>query len=230
MNLLLASLVVMYSTAPAFEPTSAYAVRDVRGWKCLVNNRLLRDHRELARDTLDLLDTKLADIVRAVPQPALQKLQAIPIWVEVDDDRFDPCCCYHVSADWLREHGFNPEKERSMEICSAQRFLDWSRQQPWMVLHELAHGFHHREFGYDEPRIAAAHAAARQAGLYDSVLRSNGKSERHYALNNPMEYFAEATEAYFGTNDFYPFVRAELKRHDPRGCELIEEIWGVNGK
>ena len=26
-----------------------------------------------------------------------------------------------------------------------------------------------------------------------------------------MEYFAEASEAFFGTNDFYPFVRAELR-------------------
>jgi hypothetical protein len=44
---------------------------------------------------------------------------------------------------------------------------------------------------------------------------------------DPMEYFAEATEAFFGTNDFYPFVRAELKRHDPAAYELMNELWGV---
>jgi hypothetical protein len=27
-------------------------------------------------------------------------------------------------------------------------------------------------------------------------------------------------------NDFYPFVRAELKQHDPVLHDLLEEIWG----
>jgi hypothetical protein len=33
-------------------------------------------------------------------------------------------------------------------------------------------------------------------------------------------------EAYFGVNDFYPFVRAELKEHDPAGFALMETVWG----
>ena len=40
------------------------------------------------------------------------------------------------------------------------------------------------------------------------------------------EYFAESTEAYLGVNDFYPFVRAELNRHDPRMYRLLRKIWG----
>jgi hypothetical protein len=46
-------------------------------------------------------------------------------------------------------------------------------------------------------------------------------------MNNHQEYFAEATESYFGTNDFYPFVRAELNLHDPAMYQLIEKIWCV---
>ncbi len=42
-----------------------------------------------------------------------------------------------------------------------------------------------------------------------------------------MEYFAEATEAFFGTNDFYPFVRAELSRHDPEMADLLVKLWGT---
>ena len=39
-------------------------------------------------------------------------------------------------------------------------------------------------------------------------------------------HFAEATEAFFYRNDFYPFVRAELRQIDP-GCHaLLETIWG----
>jgi hypothetical protein len=46
-------------------------------------------------------------------------------------------------------------------------------------------------------------------------------------MNNEKEYFAESTEAFFGVNDFYPFVRAELKEYDPEMCALQGEVWGV---
>ena len=61
--------------------------------------------------------------------------------------------------------------------------------------------------------------------LVDDVLYT-GRTVKHYALTTPMEYFAESTEAYLGVNDFYPFVRAELKEHDPRMFELLKKIWG----
>jgi dipeptidyl-peptidase-4 len=57
------------------------------------------------------------------------------------------------------------------------------------------------------------------------VRRNNGKTEKAYALNNDQEYFAEATEAFFGTNDFYPFTRDELKEHDPEVFQVLEEVW-----
>ena len=96
-----------------------------------------------------------------------------------------------------------------------------------MVLHELAHAYHDQVFGYDHAGVEAALAAAREAGTYERVLHFDWETVRAYALNNPMEYFAEMTEAYFGTNDFYPFVRAELKEVDPRVFELLEKVWGV---
>jgi hypothetical protein len=49
---------------------------------------------------------------------------------------------------------------------------------------------------------------------------------KHYGLSNAKEYFAESTEAYFGVNDFYPFVRAELREHDPRMFKLMVRVWG----
>ena len=49
---------------------------------------------------------------------------------------------------------------------------------------------------------------------------------RHYARTNHKEFFAEMTESYVGVNDFYPFVRAELKNHDPKTFALMKKIWG----
>jgi hypothetical protein len=48
-------------------------------------------------------------------------------------------------------------------------------------------------------------------------------------LKNNEEYFAEATEAYFGTNDLYPFTRAELKQHDPEMIAWMAKLWEMPG-
>jgi dipeptidyl-peptidase-4 len=99
-----------------------------------------------------------------------------------------------------------------------------------MVLHELAHGYHHQVLGHDHKELRAAYTNAVASKRYRQVLHVNGRQQRHYALNNDQEYFAEATEAYFGTNDFFPFVRSELKEHDPEMFELLERLWGVRRK
>jgi len=63
-------------------------------------------------------------------------------------------------------------------------------------------------------------------GIYEEVLLFDGRRVRHYAATNHREYFAEATEAYLYRNDFYPFVAAELREHDPDMFAEMERIWG----
>ena len=48
----------------------------------------------------------------------------------------------------------------------------------------------------------------------------------HYGLTNQKEFFAEMTECYFGSNDFYPFVTGELMQAEPEIFALLAEIWG----
>jgi hypothetical protein len=210
-----------------YTPTSGYAVRDIKGWKVLVNNELSSGHPELAKDVLRLLKHQLYQITRLVPDEALTELRAVPIWVEYKAPRHQ-CICYHPSKQWLREHGFNPEKQASVEIANAENFLAWTIGQPWMVLHELAHSYHHRVLGYDHAEIRQAYQQAVESKQYESVLHISGRSIRSYALNNDQEYFAECTEAFFGTNDFYPFVRSELQQHDPHMYQLLKKLWKVD--
>lgn len=213
--------------AGAYAPTTQYEARRIEGWPVLVSRDLLQKEPELADRTLMLLRTQLYQVGRRVPAPALERLRRIKIWVE-EKESHTPCMAYHPDAGWLREHGMNPDKAQSVELANARNFLVWTHDQPWMVLHELAHGYHHQflEQGFQNPRIAAGFARAKAEKLYDSVLRINGRDDRAYAATNPMEYFAESSEAYFGTNDFYPYVRSELQRHDPRMFELLETLWG----
>ncbi|MDB6109706.1 MAG: hypothetical protein JWR69_1456 [Pedosphaera sp.] len=213
-------------SASGYDPTGDYEVRQMDGWTLRINQKLAGGDALLFKATLRLLEFQLYQITRVVPAAALARLREIPIWIELDDTRF-PCMCYHPSPDWLREHDINPEKAGGVEIANAKNFLNWTKDQPWMVLHELAHSYHHRVLNFENPEIKAAYEKAKGSKTYDRVLRINGRRESHYALTDEQEYFAEATEAYFGTNDFFPFVRAELKEHDPEMFKLLEKVWCV---
>ncbi|MCP5519997.1 MAG: exo-alpha-sialidase [Verrucomicrobiales bacterium] len=98
-------------------------------------------------------------------------------------------------------------------------------KHPAVILHELAHAYHDQVLGFDNPEILAAYERAKAAGSYENVLLYTGERVRHYGLTDHKEYFAEGTEAYFYRNDFYPFVRAELKEHDAALHDLLKQIW-----
>jgi hypothetical protein len=209
-----------------YTPTTGYSIREIEGWIVLVNKELLSDHVDLAEDVLKLLKHQLYQITRIVPDEALKEIRNISIWVEYNDPRHR-CMCYHPSEQWLRNNGFNPEKARGVEIANSENFLKWTLDQPWMVMHELAHSYHHCVLGYDNAEIREAYNKAVDSKQYESVQHIAGKPRRAYALNNDQEYFAECTEAIFGTNDFYPFVRSELKQHDPQMYELLKKLWRI---
>jgi hypothetical protein len=212
---------------PVWDLVEAYEERQIEGWKALLHKSLLaKEHDDLRERTLKVLGQQLHDIARVVPAEPLARLRKIPIWIERAHPRH-PCMCYHVSRNWLRLHGMNPDKAGCVELANCKNFLAWTLDQPWMVLHELAHGYHDLVLGYDHAEIKVCHERAKNSNSYDSVLHINGQKRKHYAIVNHREYFAELTEAFFGTNDFYPFVRSELKAHDPTGYELMEKLWGV---
>jgi hypothetical protein len=214
---------------PPFTPTVGYEKRSVEGWTVRVHKDLLAgEHRELCSDAVRELEVQLYHIRRAVPAKAVGRLQEVVFWLEYRNPRQDTAC-YHPSRGWLEAHGYNPEKAKAVEIGNAAVFLDYARHQPWMVLHELAHAYHDQVLGWEHPKVKAAFEQAAKGGTYEKVLIWDGRIARHYAMTNVMEYFAEDSEAYFGTNDIYPFVRAELKQHDPAMYGVLRELWGVPG-
>jgi len=207
-----------------FVLTTKYATTRVAGWTVRVNHALLTTQNELGSNALALLAVHLCGITNTVPPRACEALKRVPIWLGTNDGHA-PCAEYHPSKDWLAKNGYNPDKAKCVEIGNAKKFIEWSPKQPMMILHELAHAYHDQVLGFEDKSIHAAYAQARSGGRYESVRRNNGKTERAYALTDEHEYFAEASEAFFGTNDFYPFVRAELKAHDPELDRILEEVW-----
>ena len=207
---------------------TAHTTRDIEGWTVRVDDRLLKgEGAALGERALKLLTARLVAITIVVPEKALAKLRAINI--ELDLDYGDlRSMQYHPDAGWLKAHGYSETLAKCVHIPEAEDFLSpfENHRMPWVVLHELAHGFHDQTIGFDDERVIAAWKKFCDSGKYKSVLTSPGPMREHYGLNNPKEFFAEMTEAYFGSNDFYPFVTGELKQAEPEIFALMAEIWG----
>jgi len=216
---------------PPAEPTpqSEFEEHSIRGWTVFVHESMREREPERLDQALELLSCCLYDVTRALPETAVEELHKVKIWFD-PRDRHHACAVYHPSAGWLRRNDYDVAKTDSVHITNLRRFLQWTREQPSMVLHELAHAYHDQVLGFDQPEVIAAHQRAKRDGGYDEVLTASGHNRRHYALTDHKEFFAELTESVFGTNDFYPFVRAELGQHDPESRALVEKLWGVRGR
>ena len=87
-----------------------------------------------------------------------------------------------------------------------------------------------RSLGYATACVGKWHVGLTFFDQDGQPVRGDGKPntvERAYAMTDPMEYFAETTEAFFSRNDFFPFTRDELKKLDPEMFALLGKLWGV---
>jgi N-sulfoglucosamine sulfohydrolase len=207
----------------------------VVGWTVRVSRALRAHEPNATARALGILQQQLEEIVRVVPAQAVAALRKVPLYLSPPYPGHLPTAEFHPDAGWLRRNGRDPAMARGVEFTDIPDFEREANRMPNFTLHELAHAYHHRELaeGPGEARIKAAYAKAKAAGTYDRVERWHGPGrpvtfERAYAMANPAEYFAETTEAYFSRNDFFPFTRAELKRHDPEMFELLELLWAAN--
>ena len=206
----------------------------IEGWRVLVSERLLSDDRAATDKALALLRVQLQEIVRVVPAPAVAKLREVALWFSPEYPGVKPRAEYHPDAGWLRDNGRNPMMAKAVEFTDVRNFEAETKRMPNFTLHELAHAYHDRVLagGFGNAEIKTAYERAKAGGSYDQVARwfGNGRPntrEKAYAMSSPMEYFAETTEAFFSRNDFFPFTRDELKRHDPEMEQLLARLWGV---
>jgi hypothetical protein len=222
------AMTIAFAIVCAFhgQDVPGYVTQLVHGWTLKVERSLYAVRSEWTPVRLEL-DKQLYQISRVVPTPALAKLREVIVWVHrsAPDTR---CMAYHPDRRYLQSHGMNPEMEKDIEVGNAKTFLAWTIDQPWMVFHELAHAYHDRflDRGFANPAIVDAYRKAMDAGLYAKVMFWDGRERDGYARTNPMEYFAELSEAYFGCNDMFPFVRGELRQYDPEGFEAVGAAWG----
>ncbi|MBM3765730.1 MAG: zinc-dependent peptidase [Acidobacteria bacterium] len=226
--LLLALLPVAVVAAEKRPLPTAHTNRSIEGWTVRVDDRLLKgEHAAVGARALKLLEARLVAITVVVPEKSLAKLRTITIQLDLTHGDLN-VMQYHPDAGWLKEHGYSERLAKCVHIPAMEDFLEPEgiHSQPWVVLHELAHGFHDQVLDFDEPRVKDAWKRFRAGGKYKSVLTTSGKMREHYGVTDQMEFFAEMTECYFGSNDFYPFVAGELKQAEPEIFALLADIWG----
>ncbi|MBI1839843.1 MAG: sulfatase-like hydrolase/transferase [Verrucomicrobia bacterium] len=212
---------------PSALPTQ-HELRNIEGWTVRVDRRLTEGAESALGDrALKLIAARLVAIEAVMPAPALEKLRRCGIQIDLSHGALWNMQ-YHPGAGWLTNHGYSAALEKWVHIPDARRFLSpyENHRQPWALLHELAHAFHDQFLGFENRRVQEAWERFRSHPQYQSVLTSPGGMREHYALTNAKEFFAEMTECYFGSNDFFPFVAGELKKEEPDVFALMKELWG----
>lgn len=208
--------------------------RDISGWAVHINKTLLSEKTKPATEkALGMLKVQLDEIIKLVPAAAVAELKKVPLYFSPPYPEYGERAEFHPNAGWLKDNGRDPVMGKGVEFTNVNSFEADTQRMPNFALHELAHAYHNRFLtkGFDNPELKAAYEKAKASGKYDKVERvdskGNKKMDRAYAMTDPMEYFAEATEAFFVRNDFYPYTRSELEKHDPEMAALIRKLWGV---
>ena len=220
---------------PATQPVTEdrFEIRNVEGWTVYINRDVRKQHREQLAKTLEHLRWELYQIKLAAPAKAVSNMQENnAIWIEYKEK---VGLSYHPSRNWLTGRGYKvPRDPQSFMSLSVKTHYGDSYRHPFVVFHEMAHGYDFHFIGkgrtYGNKEAEANYQRMMKGGTYENVLIWFGRKGSHYGRSNRMEYWAESTEAYFAVNDIYPFVRAELREHDPKMARFVERYWGVDPK
>ena len=189
------------------------------------NSEVGKDYSEAA---LTYLTGRIESIgQRGVPKVFQDLFRRRRLWLDMTDSG---SAAYHPGRQWLIENSWFIEKYNCVEVSNMKNFVAWSSvNQPQVLLHELTH-FIHGDCLSTYPAILSTYKNARDGGLLDNVTRWDGGNnysynQTAYAKNNEWEYLAEQSEAYWESNEFFPYTRTDLQGHDPQGYALLQKIF-----
>lgn len=218
-----------------------YTVKKLEGFHLLISDETTKHlDDKFVRTPLEVLELELKGIARVVTPRMLKVLQTIAIFVEWEDPEARPVGTNGVvvARYWydsgnglgMLQGGRNPLKANNVEILSmkylTEKWQPGKTNEQIILLHEVSHAVHNHLVGGQNPAVQAAFRQAMDRRLYDEVKHNSGRTQRAYAATSDHEYFAELSCAYLDKCAFFPFIREELKDHDPVGYKLMEQVWG----
>ena len=181
----------------------------------------------MGQRALKALEAKLTDINAVVPPDKLEKLHAVTIVLDLSHGKLNSMQ-YHPDADWLRENGYDPRAGPLRPYSGGAATTRTAADQRAAMVRPPRVGpcLSRPGVGIRRSPDSRRLPAYKKSGHGDAALLVTGQRVRHYGLTDHKEFFAEMTEAYFGTNDFFPFNRGELMTAEPEIYKLLLEIWG----
>ena len=232
-------LFAAFSAAGAV-PTSHYNRINLQGWavfiyKPLYNQRIPESafvnhlpnsmrNTSLGVANAMILNKELKDISSKVPPQVVQKLKLIPLWVGHPTDR--QLGVYHPTSDWLIENNMNPRFAGSACFPFGSAFPNAVRDCPSIVLHELAHGYHHRFLNANQrAQITISFARNKNTLVQWKLQRKRLALPTHTyhpldPVRNENEYFAELSSIFFKKHRSWSHIK------DPQINILFAQCWG----
>jgi hypothetical protein len=211
--------------APCSSAFAAFRPETIEGWTVFIDQDLANARPELTARVRSEIEDKLHTITTLLPGKRITELRRVPIFVWQGPQQGGGA--YYANGSGFRADGAPASGVvGAVAIAHPADLLEWLKNVPSGLLHELTHAYHNQVLGLFDPAIKAAYRNAVDRHLYEHVTRYNGRIvARSYALANEKEYFALLTQAYYWRSSFYPFTNDQLKTYDPVGYETVRSAW-----
>lgn len=206
-----------------------FSLTEVRGFPVYIESSLQSESPENVELFMDLAAAHLTLLENMVSHDILAKLRTVNIWL-TDNNCRHTAAFYHrknVVVSWLEANGRPAEMAGGTEFCRVDHLVESDNLGAYLI-HELAHGFHDHYLsdGFNNRIIVDAYDRQWPLMLYYNVLKADGDhDDEGHANSNAIEYFAHLSNKYLGTDGEYPFVQAELRRHDNWGWQIADAVW-----
>ena len=177
---------------------------------------------ELGTRALRFLGGKLADIKVVVPEDELKKLQSVTIVLDLTHGKLR-AMQYHPSAGWLKANGYSTDLAKCVHLPRAadlptRRNIN---EQPWVILHELAHAYHDQVLGFDEPRIREAYEKYKKSGHGEKTLLVQRQARAALRADQPQGVLRRDDRGLLRRQRFLPVQPGRTERSragDPRAA------------
>ncbi|MCC6599752.1 MAG: T9SS type A sorting domain-containing protein [Crocinitomicaceae bacterium] len=213
---------------------SGYTNYSISGFNVLVQNSALTSSRlPHTNQAINRLESNLTEISQmCISSVIMDSLKAVPIFMDWESS--EGISQYHADLSWLIQSNYNQKKWKCIEICNVKNFVAATNlNQPYRIMNEMAHAYLDRVLHMENAALVNAFDNAITDDLYTNVQYYVGNGvyatqANALAMTSMDNFFAELTETYFGSNNYFPFTRADFALYDPVAYQMIESIWTSN--
>ncbi|QEL17292.1 peroxiredoxin family protein [Limnoglobus roseus] len=206
-----------------------YKVQMIDGFTVAVSEDVLAaDVRKFKRKPLEAIELDLKNICELFNDKGVEKLRAIPLWVEWDqksglaNGRSGETFTLYYGPDraLLVSRNENPLKVNGVGLCRAKAltevYQDTARPNYLQLLHVFMRAFQGYYLASETTAIRTAHRQAMAHKLYDKTT---------YCTTDDRSFFAEASSAYLDYLYYFPHGRGDIQKHDPATYKFLDGIW-----